>query len=196
MFQRWIESLQRVVQPSRVPHVSSYGGQSRFHRHSAHIGQELEIHYRWHPLYGRKVRFRDSEQRGSGCVVHVDDGSGAVTLVSAWMLDPVVCASMKFGEPRVAVAALRELHSLLVERGLRGNSPNDSTFVQEECNEFDVQDHSTAASGVASSATSEQPGVHFSPAFRDEFVAESASIELSRQPANVGRRLRSPGGQR
>lgn len=112
------------------------------------------------------------------------------------MLDPVACVSMKLGEPRVAVAALRELHSLLVERGLRGNSPNDSTFVQEECNEFDVQDHPTAASDVANSAASEQPGVHFSPAFRDEFIAESSSIELSRQPANAGRRLRSPGGQR
>jgi hypothetical protein len=168
----------------------------RFHRHSAHIGDELEICYRWHPLFGRKVRFRDSEQRGRGCVVHVDDGSGTVTVVSAWMLDPVVCMSMNLGEPRVAVAALRELHDLLVERGLQGNSPNGYTFVQEECNESDVQDHSPAASVVGNSATSEQPGVHFSPAFRDEFLAESASIELSREPANVGRRLRNPGGQR
>jgi hypothetical protein len=102
---------------------------------------------------------------------------------------------MKLGEPRVAVAVLRELHNLLVERGLRGYSPNDS-FVQEECNESVVQDHSPAASAVANSATSEQPGVHFSPAFRDEFVAESASIKLPRTAANVGRRLRSAGGQR
>lgn len=186
----------RFVDAEASRRTDSSSVQERFHRHSAHIGQELEIYYRWHPLYGRKVRFRDSEQRGSGCVVHVDDGSGAVTVVSAWMLDPVVCVSMKLGEPRVAVAALCELHSLLVERGLRGNSPNDSTFVQEECNEFDVQDHSTAASGVASSAASEQPGVHFSPAFRDGFISESASIEPSGQPADVGRRLRIPGGQR
>jgi len=155
----------------------------------------LEIHYRWHPLYGRKVRIRDSEQRGSGCVVHVDDGSGAVTVVSAWMSDAVVCVSMKLGEPRVAVAALRELHNLLGERGLRGNSPNDSTFVKEECNEFDLQDHSTAASAVSDSAAPEQPGVHFSPAFRDEFIAESASIELSGQLADVGRRLHRTGGE-
>ena len=112
------------------------------------------------------------------------------------MLDPAVCVSMNLGEPRVAVSALRELHNLLVERDLRGNSPNDSTFVQEECNEFDVHSHSTAATGVISSPASEQPGVHFSPAFQDEFIAESASIELSRQPASVGRRPCSPGGQR
>jgi hypothetical protein len=103
---------------------------------------------------------------------------------------------MKFGEPRVAVAALRELYNLLVERNLRGDSPDDFTFVQEECNEFDIRDCSTAASAVAGSTTSEQPGVHFSPTFRDECIAESASIEPSGQPAAVGCRLRSTGGQR
>ena len=108
----------------------------------------------------------------------------------------MVCVSMRLGEPRVAVAALRELHHLLVERGLRENLLYDSTFVQEDCNESDVQDHSPAASGVANSPTSEQLGVHFSPALRDECIAESASLELSRQPANAGRRLRNSGGQR
>jgi hypothetical protein len=24
--------------------------------HSAHIGQEVEVHYRWHALYGRRLR--------------------------------------------------------------------------------------------------------------------------------------------
>jgi hypothetical protein len=103
---------------------------------------------------------------------------------------------MKLGEPRVAVAALRELHALLVERSLRDNSSNDSTFVQEECNELDVHDHSTAASGAVSGTASEQPSVHLSPAFRDEFVAEGTSIELRGQSADVGSRLCSAGGQR
>ena len=185
-----------MVRPSRDRCGSSCDGQSRFPRHSAHVGQELEIHYRWHPLFGRKVRYRDSEQRGRGCVVHVDDGSGAVTVVPAWMLDPVVCVSMKLGEPRVAVSALRELHDLLVEHGLRGNSSNDSTFVQEECDEFDLRDHSTAASGAGSSTASEQPGLYFSSTFRDESIAEGASTELSGQPSGAGRRRRRSGGQR
>ena len=34
--------------------------------HSAHIGQEVEVHYRWHALYGRRVRCQRSEQRGAG----------------------------------------------------------------------------------------------------------------------------------
>lgn len=176
--------------------TSSSCGRERVPRHSAHVGQELEIHYRWHPLFGRKVRYRDSEQRGHGCVIHVDDGSGTVTAIPAWMLDPVVCVSMTLGEPRVAVAALRELHHLLVERGLRGDSSNDSTFVQEECDEFDLRDHSTAASGTGSSATSGQLGLYFSSTIRDEPISEGESTELSGQPSDVGRRRHRSGGQR
>jgi hypothetical protein len=34
--------------------------------HSAHVGQEVEIHYRWHALYGRCVRRQYGEQRAGG----------------------------------------------------------------------------------------------------------------------------------
>jgi hypothetical protein len=57
-----------LVQPLCFPDAASCVFQWRFPRHSAHVGQELEIHYRWHPLYGRRVRYRDSEQRGPGGV--------------------------------------------------------------------------------------------------------------------------------
>ena len=126
----------------------------------------------------------------------MDDGSGMVTMVPAWMLDPVVCVGMKLGEPRVSVAAFRELHHRLVERGLRRNSSNDSTFVQEECDEFDLRDHSAAASGVGRDTASEQPGVYFNSTFRDGSIAEGASTELPGQPSDVGRRRRRSGGQR
>jgi len=168
----------------------------RFPRHSAHVGDELEIHYRWHPLYGRKVRYRDSERRGPAGVVHVDDGSGLVTMVPAWMLDPGACAGMKLGEPRVSVAALRELHHRLAERGLRRNSSNDSTVVQEECDEPDLRDHSAASSSAGCDTASEQPSVHIGSTFRDESIAEGASTDLPGQPSDVGRRRRRSGGRR
>ena len=126
----------------------------------------------------------------------MDDGSGAVTVIPAWMLDPIVCMSMKLGEPRVAVSALRELHHLLIEGGLRGSSPNDSTLVQEECDEFDLPDHSTAASGTSSNATSGQPGLYFSSTIRGEPIPENESTELSGQPSDVGRLRHGSGGQR
>ena len=126
----------------------------------------------------------------------MDDGSGLVTMVPAWMLDPVGCVGMKIGEPRVSVAALRELHYRLVERGLRRDSSNDSTVVQEECDEFDVHDHSTAVSGAVGGTAPGQPSVHLSPAIRDGFVAEGTSTELLGQSADVGCGLRRAGGQR
>jgi hypothetical protein len=90
----------------------------------------------------------------------VDDGSGLVTMVPAWMLDPIVCLGMKAGEARISVAALRELHYRLVERGLRRDSSNDSTVVQEECDGSDLRDHSAADSSAGRGTASEQSGVH------------------------------------
>ena len=126
----------------------------------------------------------------------MDDGSGMVTMVPAWMLDPVVCAGMKLGEPRVSVAALRELHHRLVERGLRKDSSNDSNLVQEECDEVDLRERSAAAADAGRDTASDQPGVYFSSTFRDESIAEGASAELPGQPSDVGRRRRRSGGQR
>ena len=128
-------------------------------------------------------------------MVHVDDGSGVVTMVPAWMLDPAVCVGMKLGEPRVSMAALRELHHRLIERGLRRDSPDDSTVVQEECDEFELRDHSAAASDADCDTASDQSGVHFSSTLRDDSIAEGTSAELLGQPSDVGRRRRS-GGER
>ena|SRR5215467_13374000 len=55
---------------------------------SFYIGQEVEVHYRWHPLYGRRVRQHYTEQRASGRIVHIEVQPGVITVVAAWMLDP------------------------------------------------------------------------------------------------------------
>jgi hypothetical protein len=102
--------------------------------HSAHIGQEVEVHYRWHPLYGRRVKVRDVELRGGSQVVHIDAGCGTVRMIAGWMLDAAACSCMELGDPRVTIAALCSLHQLLVDRRLRGNSPDDSTIVREKRN--------------------------------------------------------------
>src|SRR5437660_10787393 len=78
--------------------------------YSAHIGQEVELHYRWHALYARRLRRQYVERRAGGDVVHVEVTPGVVIVVAAWMLDPVACAGMSLGAPRVKLAALAELH--------------------------------------------------------------------------------------
>ena len=54
-----------------------------------------------------------------------------VIVAEAWILDPIACAGMALGEPRVAVSALNELHRLLIERGFRQSSLDDPIIVQE-----------------------------------------------------------------
>ena len=97
-------------------------------RHSAHIGREVVVHYRWHPHFGRTVRRFYSEQRASGEVVHIELAPGVVTVVAAWMLDAAACAGMTLGEPRVAVSALMDLHRLLLQRGVKRSCHDTSMF--------------------------------------------------------------------
>ncbi len=115
--------------------MSNFFGQPQSPVHSAHVGQEVEVHYRWHPLYGRRVRQQQSEQRAGGRVVHVEAAPGVIIVVAAWMLDPAACTGMKIGAPRADVAALSDLHRLLVERGFRRSSLGDPRIAKEEQNE-------------------------------------------------------------
>src|SRR3954453_20607268 len=110
-----------VRQPSRV--------------HSAHIGHEVEVHYRWHPLYGRRLRVQHSEQRANGRVIHVEVAPGIVTILPDWMIDASVCAGMALGTPRLSMDALRDLRLLLLERGFGRSFCDDSPIVQENRDE-------------------------------------------------------------
>ena len=82
--------------------------------HSAHIGLDVVVRYRWHPLYGRSARCVLIERRASCDIAHVEQAPGVVTMVAAWKLDPVACAGMQIGLPRVSLAALDALHELLL----------------------------------------------------------------------------------
>lgn len=67
--------------------------------HSAHVGQEVEIYYRWHAQYGLRVRLQCSEQRATSEIVHVAVRPGIVIVivVAAGMLDAASCAGMDLG---------------------------------------------------------------------------------------------------
>jgi hypothetical protein len=51
--------------------------------------------------------------------------------MAAWMLDPVSCAGMQMAEPRASLAALTDLHGLLIARGFRRSSEDEQRFAQE-----------------------------------------------------------------
>jgi hypothetical protein len=46
------------------------------------------------------------------------------------MIDPVACAAMELGSPHVSLAALLELHKLLIQRRLRRGSPDGFTIAE------------------------------------------------------------------
>jgi hypothetical protein len=117
----------------------------RANRKKAHVGQDVEVYYRWHALHGHRVRCQHSEQREAGRVIYLETAPGEVIVAAAWILDSAVCARMGFGAPRVAVSALVDLHQLLTERGFRRSSGDDPTIVQEE------QDEKPAGTGTTTS---------------------------------------------
>jgi hypothetical protein len=93
---------------------ASCGARWQSRVHSAHVGQEVEIHYRWHPLYGRRVPQQYIEQRAGGSVVHVEAAPGEVIVLAAWMLDLAACANMEMGAPRISIEALEHVPEKLL----------------------------------------------------------------------------------
>ena len=58
--------------------------------------------------------------------------AGIVVLIAGWMLDPVICAGMTIGAPRVDLAALVELKRLLIGLATPAHSQSDVGIVREE----------------------------------------------------------------
>ncbi|WP_234844983.1 hypothetical protein, partial [Sinorhizobium meliloti] len=81
--------------------------------HSAHVGDEVEVLYRWHPYFGQRVSIRRVEERATGRFLKVLGPTGVVIAISGWMIDPLVCRAMTMGTPRVDLATLIELNRLV-----------------------------------------------------------------------------------
>ena len=163
--------------------------------HSAHVGQEVEVHYRWHPLYGRRVRQHYSELRAGGRVAHVEAAPGVVVVLAAWMLDAAACTGMKLGAPHLDVAALSDLRDLLIDRGFRRSSLGDSRIAQEEQNaQFAEADFDNA--GAVPGAAPAQNRVRFPSTREDECHRADESHRLPGQPLDAGGRRRDGGAKR
>src|ERR1700730_16168362 len=127
---RHIRSVRPTSQVSRsLLRSSKKVAQSR--GHSAHIGQDVVVQYRWHPLHGQRVRRIQSERRAAGELVHVELTPGAVTILPVWKLDAIYCAGLKVGAPQVSLAALRTLCELLIACESRLVSAEGNIVTQE-----------------------------------------------------------------
>ncbi|MBI1220931.1 MAG: hypothetical protein GC186_20620 [Rhodobacteraceae bacterium] len=95
----------------------------------------MEVHYRWHPYFGQKVCVRRVEQRATGQFLQVLGPAGVVVTIAGWMVDPVICAGMSVGPPRVDLAALIDLHELVPRAAKPAHFQSGHGIAREEGNE-------------------------------------------------------------
>ena len=71
------------------------------------------MHYRWHPLYGFKLRLIKTARIGGFEELHCETLSGIVLGIPRWMTDAGRCQAMEVGDAVAGLSALAELRSLL-----------------------------------------------------------------------------------
>jgi hypothetical protein len=156
--------------------------------HSAHVGQYAVVHYRWHALFGRRVRVERIDSRKVGRFVHVEVAPGIFTVVAEWMLDASACVGMEIGAPRTSLAALADLNDLLKRRGLRGSCSGDNA-AREEQPDARPLDQIPNAEAVADAA-------RLDAAARDDRSRAPAGRDAARAPADGSGRGRRRGAER
>lgn len=120
-----------VVRRDQTRRTATTSCSGRLGDHSAHPSQEVEVHYRWHALYGRKVRQLYAERRSGREIAVVESEPGVAIVLAAWMLDPATCAEMSFGPPTIDLLSLADLHRLLKAFGLRRTCSDEHSPVEE-----------------------------------------------------------------
>lgn len=103
------------------------------------------------------------------------------------MLDPIACAGMELGEPRVSLKALNDLASLLIAQGARESSSTAKAVVEE------VPDEVANAKSARGSAPDDH-GVRFGEDTRDEPVPKGSRADGAGHAADGGGLHRGKGG--
>jgi hypothetical protein len=111
-------------------------------------------------------------------------GARLIVVLATWMLDPAACSGMKIGAPRADVAALSDLHRLLVERGFRRSSLGDPRIAKEEQNEQFAEVGSDNAGAVRGPAPA-QHRIRFHPAAGHERLRACESDRVSGKPLDA-----------
>jgi hypothetical protein len=141
----------------------------------------LEVHYRWHPYFGCKVVIRRIAQRATGRFLSILGPAGVVVTIADWMLDPVVCAVMAKGMPRVDLTALVELKRLLMGAADAAHSWGDSGIVRED-------HHDASQAAVDDRESADELAVRRQKIGRNEFRgARQGSLDTGSNPDVSGR---------
>ena len=157
--------------------------------HSAHVGDEVEVHYRWHPYFGQKVSIRRVEERATGRFLKVLGPAGVVVSISGWMIDPVVCGGMTMGLARVDLATLVELNRLVTSADKPALFRGGRRITQEEDDEIPQY----AGAGVRPAA---RPDIQTPDARRTERQGSQEGGMDAGLPVNAGSRTGRRGDQR
>ena len=78
---------------------------------------------------------RRVERRATGQFLQVLGPAGIVVMIAGWMVDPVVCAGMTVGPPRVDLAALIDLNELVMRTAKPAHFRSEDGIAREEGNE-------------------------------------------------------------
>lgn len=168
--------------------MHSYG-RVQFPVHSAHVGDEVEVYYRWHPYFGHKVSIRRVEERATGRFLKVLGPTGVVTAISGWMIDPVACSGMTLGTPRVDLAALIELVRLVSGDDKPANFRSERRITQEDHDKITQ----SACAGVGPATG---PDIQSKDARRTERQGSKDGNINTGMSADAGRRTGRRGVQR
>ena len=122
-------------------------------------GTELEVCYRWHPWFGRRVTLIRTLQKQAIDAVQVEleqDGRTWSVELPSWMLDRVACAGMELqNEPRVGCAHLRSLRELL-----RSVTPRDVRMDRHPCSSIPGDADEDSTPSLAGSRRSVSAATH------------------------------------
>jgi len=145
------------------------------------------VEYRWHPLYGRKLRLFRRTAHGGAAVIHVEVSGTASRELPAWMVDGSICRGMELGPPEVSIAALNELWLTIdVSRKAANQTPAlvSSLVKERESRETAAKNISPAvqATGIRNSDSSRREGTNGS----DQRSRRSAVGSSRRDARRIG----------
>jgi len=103
---------------------SSSGAVDRTIFHPAYGLGAAVVAYPWHPLHGRRLPIGQRCTLDGDDLLLVEEQTGFLRRMPAWMCDEVVCKTMTLGPPMVCVSALESLAAVLI--GLAANRPSPS----------------------------------------------------------------------